>query len=95
MPQLVSDPAETVFNIHSTTLRQTISPDAWLGRINGSFQVLEVGATIAGSLIAAWTGTALGLRPTMWSAAALMGAAGLICLLASRTPLPTTVLPAE
>jgi predicted MFS family arabinose efflux permease len=84
VPQLVSDPAETIFNIHSTTLRQTVAPDAWLGRINGSFRVLDVGATIAGSLVAAWTGSNLGLRPTMWSAAALVAIAGLVCLLASR-----------
>lgn len=86
VPQLVSDPAETVFNIHSTTLRQTIAPDAWLGRINGSFRVIDVGATIAGSLIAAWSGTALGLRTTMWAAAGLVAIAALICLLASRAP---------
>jgi predicted MFS family arabinose efflux permease len=93
VPQLVSDPAETIFNIHSTTLRQTISPDAWLGRINGSFRVLDVGATIAGSLIAAWSGTNLGLRPTMWSSAVLVAIAGLVCLLASRIsmPMPTTL----
>jgi predicted MFS family arabinose efflux permease len=85
-PQLLSDSTETIFNIHSTTLRQTIAPDAWLGRTNGSFRVLDVGATIAGSLIAAWTGTALGLRTTMWSAAGLVAISALICLLASRIP---------
>jgi predicted MFS family arabinose efflux permease len=95
VPQLVSDPAETIFSIHSTTLRQTIAPDAWLGRINGSFRVLDVGATIAGSLIAAWTGSALGLRTTMWSAAALVTIAGVICLLSSRIPEPATTNAAQ
>jgi predicted MFS family arabinose efflux permease len=96
IPQLVSDPAETIFNIHSTTLRQTIAPDAWLGRINGSFRVIDIGATIAGSLIAAWMGTALGLRITMWSGAVLIAIAALICLFASRVPAPaSTVLPAR
>jgi predicted MFS family arabinose efflux permease len=90
VPQVISDPAETIFNIHSTTLRQTISPDAWLGRINGSFRVIDVGATIAGSLIAAWMGTALGLRMTMWSGAVLIAIAALICLLASRVPVPAS-----
>jgi predicted MFS family arabinose efflux permease len=92
IPQLVSDPAETIFNIHSTTLRQTIAPDAWLGRINGSFRVIDVGATIAGSLIAAWTGTALGLRVTMWSGAVLIAIAALICLMASRAPVPVSTV---
>jgi predicted MFS family arabinose efflux permease len=86
VPQLVGDPAETIFNIHSTTLRQTISPDAWLGRINGSFRVLEVGAVILGSLFAAWSGSHLGLRPTMWLAAALIAVGGLVCLLGSKLP---------
>lgn len=89
VPQVISDPAETIFNIHSTTLRQTIAPDAWLGRINGSFRVIDVGATIAGSLIAAWTGTALGLRVTIWSGAVLIAIAALICLVASRTEIST------
>jgi hypothetical protein len=71
-------------------LRQTIAPDAWLGRINGSFRVIDVGATIAGSLIAAWTGTALGLRITMWSGAVLIAIAALICLFASRVPVPAS-----
>jgi predicted MFS family arabinose efflux permease len=90
VPQVISDPAETIFNIHSTTLRQTIAPDAWLGRINGSFRVIDVGATIAGSLIAAWTGTAVGLRVTMWSGAVLIAIAALICLFASRVPVPAS-----
>ncbi len=92
VPQLISDPAETIFNIHSTTLRQTISPDAWLGRINGSFRVVDVGATVVGSLIAAWMATALGLRITMWSGAVLIAIAALICLLASRVPMPAATV---
>ena len=85
VPQLMGDPAETIFSIHSTTLRQTISPDAWLGRVNGSFRVLEVGAVILGSLIAAWTGVHWGLRATMWSAAGLVAIAGIVCLIGGRS----------
>jgi predicted MFS family arabinose efflux permease len=90
VPQLLSDPAETIFNIHSTTLRQILAPDAWLGRVNGSFRVLEVGAVITGSLIAAWTGEHLGLRATMWMAAGLIALSALICLLGSRTEVAIT-----
>jgi MFS family permease len=93
VPQLISDPAETIFNIHSTTLRQMLAPDAWLGRVNGSFRVLEVGAVITGSLIAAWTGEQLGLRATMWIAAGLIATGALICLLGSGTePATSNVL---
>ncbi len=96
VPQLVSDPAETIFNIHSTTLRQVLAPDAWLGRINGSFRVLEVGAVISGSLIAAWTGEHLGLRATMWLAAGLIALSALVCLLGSRAePATAKVLSEE
>jgi predicted MFS family arabinose efflux permease len=84
-PQLLSDPAETIFNIHSTTLRQVLAPDDWLGRVNGSFRVLEVGTLILGSLVAAWTGEHLGLRTTMWLAAGLVAVAALLCLLGSRS----------
>lgn len=95
VPQLLSDPAETIFNIHSTTLRQVLAPDAWLGRINGSFRVLEVGAIIAGSLVAAWTGEHLGLRATMWMAAGLVALGGFACLLGSRVEPTTTSLVME
>lgn len=94
-PQLIGDPAETIFNIHSTTLRQTLAPDAWLGRINGSFRVLEVGATIAGSLVAAWTGAQLGLRPTLWAAAGLVALAALACLTQKQTPVSVHPLARE
>lgn len=94
-PQLLGDSAETIFIIHSTTLRQTLAPDAWLGRINGSFRVLEVGATIAGSLIAAWTGEQLGLRATMWSAAGLIAVAAIVCLTGKRMPVSAHPLPEE
>ena len=92
VPQLFSDPAETIFNIHSTTLRQVLAPDAWLGRINGSFRVLEVGAVIVGALIAAWTGEHLGLRTTMWMAAGLIAVGALVCLLGSRAEPETTAI---
>ncbi len=88
VPQLLGDPAQTIFSIHSTTLRQTLAPDAWLGRINGSFRVLEVGAVIVGSLVAGWSGSAIGIRLTIWAAAALIGVGGLVCLASSRTPVP-------
>lgn len=87
IPQLFGDPAETIFAIHSTTLRQTLAPDAWLGRINGSFRVIEVGAVIAGSLLAAWTGAEIGLRQTMWLAAGLIVVGGVVCLAGSRLPI--------
>jgi len=93
VPQLLSDPAETIFNIHSTTLRQVLAPDAWLGRVNGSFRVLEVGAVITGSLIAAWTGEHFGLRTTMWIAAGLIAIGALVCLFGSRAePVTTNML---
>jgi predicted MFS family arabinose efflux permease len=96
VPQLLSDPAETIFNIHSTTLRQVLAPDAWLGRVNGSFRVLEVGAVITGSLIAAWTGEHLGLRTTMWIAAGLIAIGALVCLFGSRAePVTTNMLTEE
>lgn len=91
VPQLIGDPAHTIFTIHSTTLRQTLAPDAWLGRINGSFRVIEVGAVTVGSLVAAWTGSSIGIRQTFWLAAGLIVIAGIICLLSSKTPAPAPI----
>lgn len=95
VPQLLGDPAQTIFAIHSTTLRQTLAPDAWLGQINGSFRVLEVDAVIVGSLVAGWMGSAVGIRPTIWAAAVLVGLGGFVCLVSSRTPLPVMRLRSE
>jgi MFS family permease len=64
--QLVVDPAWTVFEITGVSTRQTITPDSWLGRVNGTFRVVEFGAILLGTLIGAWIGSEFGLRTALW-----------------------------
>jgi predicted MFS family arabinose efflux permease len=68
--QLIVDPAWTVFEIAGVSTRQTITPDAWLGRVNGTFRVVEFGAILLGALIGAWIGSEFGLREALWVAVA-------------------------
>jgi MFS family permease len=68
--QLIVDPAWTVFEIAGVSTRQMITPDAWLGRVNGTFRVVEFGAVLLGALIGAWIGTEFGLREALWVAVA-------------------------
>jgi MFS family permease len=60
-----------VYNINQVGLRQTITPDGLLGRMNASMRFLVWGTVPVGYLLGGALGTALGLWPTM-----LVGAIG-------------------
>jgi MFS family permease len=59
-----------VYNITQVSLRQTITPDELLGRMNATMRFLVWGTMPIGSLIGGALGGAIGLRPTLWVAAA-------------------------
>ncbi len=69
--QLVGDFWLAIFFIGEVTLRQQLTPDAVLGRVNAAIQVLNGSAFIAGLLAAGLLGDALGIRPGI-----LIGAVG-------------------
>jgi hypothetical protein len=75
----------TVVVVASTSLRQSITPDRLLGRMNATMRLASYGAIPLGSLLAGFLGSAVGLRP-----ASLMGAAGfalpVVCILISPIP---------
>ena len=54
-----------VYNIDQVSLRQAITPDRMLGRMNASMRFMVWGTMPFGSLTGAVLGTAIGLRPTM------------------------------
>lgn len=89
--QVVMDPAWTFYDINELSLRQAITPDRLQGRMNATIRVIGFGAMLAGTLLAGFLGGTVGLRTTLFAAAA--GNFGAAALLAaspvgrlSRTP---------
>jgi MFS family permease len=62
----------SIYEITQVSVRQSVTPDEWQGRMNGSFHMLEFGGYLLGALVGAWLGEELGLRATI-----LAGAIGL------------------
>lgn len=62
-----------VSNVHIITLRQAVTPDAMLGRLNASYRMIVFGAIPIGSLLGGVLGEAIGLRGTL-----LVGAVGIL-----------------
>jgi len=70
---LIGGFAVAVSNIHVVSLRQTVTPDRLLGRMNASYRFFIYGTISLGSLAGGYLGEALGLRATL-----LVGTAGLL-----------------
>jgi predicted MFS family arabinose efflux permease len=83
--QLIGDGASTVAQIDETSLRQTITPDRMLGRVNASMHVLGNGIGTLGLLTGGVLGELIGLRPTV-AVAALGGLLGCVWILCSPLP---------
>jgi Na+/melibiose symporter-like transporter len=83
--QLISDGASTVAQIDQTSLRQTITPNNMLGRVNASMDVLGRGIGTLGLLVGGLLGELIGLRSTV-AVAALGGLLGCAWILWSPLP---------
>jgi predicted MFS family arabinose efflux permease len=72
----------SLYNINQVSFRQRLCPSPLLGRMNATIRFLVTGVSPLGALAGGVVATEIGLRPTMWVAAAgEVLAAG--CLLAS------------
>jgi predicted MFS family arabinose efflux permease len=58
--------AAIVFNINQLTLRQTITPQRMLGRMNSVVRFMYWSTSPAGFLLGGALATWIGLRPTLW-----------------------------
>lgn len=67
--QLVGDTAWPVFNINGMSLRQGVTPDRLLGRVNASMDFIAGGSLTVGLLVGGALGDLIGLRPTIAIAA--------------------------
>jgi predicted MFS family arabinose efflux permease len=63
--QLVGDMMRSIFIVHQISLRQTVTPDHLLGRVNASNTFLTLGMLPIGAITAGLLGTWLGARATI------------------------------
>ncbi|MEJ7607713.1 MAG: MFS transporter [Bryobacteraceae bacterium] len=68
--QVFGDSASVVYNVNEITLRQRITPEALLGRVNASMQLLTRGIYPIGALMSGMIAEQIGIRATMGVAAA-------------------------
>jgi MFS family permease len=88
--QQLGDGGFVVYSINEVSLRQTITPDRLLGRVNSGFEICAHGVLLLGILAGGALGETLGLRGTLTIGAGAMLLAAL-CLAAS--PVRTVRLP--
>ena len=79
--QLVGDGGATVFEINQVSLRQSVTPERMLGRVNAAIRLTSLAAMLVGSLIGGVMGETVGLRPTLIAGAGATFAAALWVIL--------------
>jgi MFS family permease len=79
--QLTGSAAGVLYNITTVTLRQSVTPERLQGRTVGAIRTVVWGVTPLGGLAGGALGAVVGLRPTIWAAAAGSAAAALPILL--------------
>ncbi|MFF0310472.1 hypothetical protein ACFYSC_23825 [Streptosporangium sp. NPDC004379] len=62
-------------NVLGVSLRQRMTPDALLGRMNATFRFLLTGALAVGAAVAALVGELAGVRVTLWTGGVLLATA--------------------
>jgi hypothetical protein len=79
--QLVTDPAWMFYEIHETSLRQRITDDALLGRVNATMRFAGFGAALAGTGLAALIGELADARTGLFTAVAITAVGGVVLAL--------------
>jgi MFS family permease len=94
--QLVGDGGVTVFEVNQMSLRQSLTPERMLGRVNAAIRLSTLAAMLAGSLIGGVMGELVGLRATLLAGAAVtFAAAGCVFLSPARWLRETPEVEAE
>ncbi|RVX42136.1 putative MFS family arabinose efflux permease [Nonomuraea polychroma] len=63
---------QIIYAVANVSLRQRLCPERMLGRVNATMRVLLMGLFPLGALLGGALGEAVGLRPTLWVAAAII-----------------------
>jgi predicted MFS family arabinose efflux permease len=66
--QLFGDPFWSVYEITSMTVRQSVTPERLLGRVNSGFYLLQAGTLPLGALLAGLLAEQIGARSALWIA---------------------------
>jgi predicted MFS family arabinose efflux permease len=96
--QLLIGMGQVVYNVSQVSLRQAITPDNMLGRMNATMRFLVWGTMPIGALIGGALGGVIGLRETLFVAAGGATLAFLFVLLSpvrSLRTIPTTDISAS
>lgn len=67
--QLFGDALRTIYSIHAISLRQAVTPDRLLGRVNASMELVSEGMAPLGALAGGALGAVFGLQATLFVAA--------------------------
>lgn len=78
LAQIIGDISFPMFSIHELTLRQTISDEKMIGRVNAAMNMLFKGLWPLGALAAGYLATAIGIRATFALASAGVLSGGVI-----------------
>lgn len=79
--QLITDPAWSFYEINMVSLRQTITPDRLLGRMNASMRFIDFGAMLIGTGVGGVVGEVYGARQALIVAVCgMFAAAGYLAL---------------
>jgi MFS family permease len=92
--QLFGDGAFTVYSVNEMTLRQTITPDRLLGRVNAGMETGPHAVMLVGALAGGLLGELIGLRATLVIAACVMLLAALWLAASPVRALRSVPLPA-
>ena len=79
--QVVTDPAWMFYEIHELSMRQSVTPQRLLGRVNATFRFSGFGANLAGIGAAAAIGELSSARAALFTAVACMFVSALFLLL--------------
>jgi predicted MFS family arabinose efflux permease len=83
--QLCGDPFWAAYDITTLTLRQSITPERMLGRVNSTMHFVQAGLQPVGSVVAGVLAQAIGVREALIVGVAI-GTLGLVWLMASPIP---------
>jgi predicted MFS family arabinose efflux permease len=67
--QLVGDAAWSLYLVNEVTLRQRVTPEQILGRVNAAMQIASRGVLPLGALAGGFLASAAGMPDAMWVAA--------------------------